>query len=50
MECVTKRLTTTMSVCLFMLAAGVLTYGALALAGAALVKYLFFTDRGHAAG
>ena len=34
----------------FMLVAGVLTYGALALAGAALVKYLFFTDRGHAAG
>lgn len=33
-----------------MLAAGVLTYGMLALAGAALVKYLFFDDRGHAAG
>ncbi len=33
-----------------MLAAGVLTYGTLALAGAALVKYLFFADRGHAAG
>jgi hypothetical protein len=34
----------------FMLGAGVLTYGTLALAGAALVKYLFFSDRGHAAG
>ena len=34
----------------FMLAAGVLTYGALALAGAALVKYVFFAERGHAAG
>ena len=34
----------------FMLAVGVLTYGTLALAGAALVKYLFFTHRGHAAG
>jgi len=34
----------------FMLPAGVLTSGTLALAGAALVKYLFFTDRGHAAG
>jgi hypothetical protein len=33
-----------------MLAAGVLTYGTLALAGAALIKYLFFADRGHAAG
>ena len=33
----------------FMLVAGVLTYGTLALAGAALVKYLFFTDRGRAA-
>ena len=33
-----------------MLAAGVLTYGTLVLAGAALVKYLFFPDRGHAAG
>jgi hypothetical protein len=33
-----------------MLTAGVLTYGTLALAGAALIKYLFFADRGHAAG
>ena len=33
-----------------MLAAGVLTYGTLALAGAALIKYLLFADRGHAAG
>jgi hypothetical protein len=33
-----------------MLAAGVLTYGTLALAGAALIKYLFLDDRGHAAG
>jgi hypothetical protein len=33
-----------------MLGAGVLTYGTLALAGAALVKYRFFADRGHAAG
>jgi hypothetical protein len=33
-----------------MLAAGVLTYGTLALAGATLIKYLFFADRGHAAG
>ena len=32
------------------LAAGVLTYGTLALAGAALMKYLFFGDRGHATG
>jgi hypothetical protein len=32
-----------------MLGAGVLTYGTLALAGAALIKYLFFADRGHAA-
>jgi hypothetical protein len=32
------------------LAAGVLTYGTLALAGVALMKYLFFGDRGHAAG
>jgi hypothetical protein len=28
-----------------MIAAGVVTYGVLALAGAALVKYLFFADR-----
>jgi hypothetical protein len=28
-----------------MIAAGVVTYGMLALAGAALVKYLFFADR-----
>ena len=34
----------------FMLAAGVLTSGTLVLAGAALVKYLFFADRGRAAG
>jgi hypothetical protein len=33
-----------------MLAAGVLTYGTLALAGAALVKYLFFADRGPVVG
>ena len=33
-----------------MLAAGVLTYGTLALAGAALVKYLFFADRGRVVG
>ena len=33
-----------------MLAAGVLTYGTLVLAGAALIKYLFSTERGHAAG
>ena len=32
-----------------MIAAGVLTYGLLALAGAALVKYLFFADRTAAA-
>jgi hypothetical protein len=29
----------------FMIAAAVATYGLLALAGAALVKYLFFTNR-----
>ena len=34
----------------FMLAAGTLTYGTLALAGAALVKYLVFADRNPAAG
>ena len=28
-----------------MIAGGVLTYGSLALAGTALVKYLFFSDR-----
>jgi len=33
-----------------MLAAGVLTYGTLALAGAALVKYIFFADLSRAAG
>ena len=31
-----------------MIAAGVVTYGVLALAGAALVKYLFFAGRGSA--
>jgi hypothetical protein len=29
----------------FMTAAGIATYGVLALAGAALIKYLFFADR-----
>jgi hypothetical protein len=29
----------------FMIGAGVVTFGVLALAGAALVKYLFFVDR-----
>jgi len=33
-----------------MLAAGVVTYGTLVLAGAALIKYLFFGGRSHAAG
>jgi hypothetical protein len=33
----------------FMIAAGIATYGVLALAGAALVKYLFFTNRGSTA-
>ena len=32
-----------------MIAAGVITYGVLALASAALVKYLFFGDRAHSA-
>ena len=32
-----------------MIAAGVLTFGVLALGGAALIKYLFFANRGHAA-
>jgi hypothetical protein len=32
-----------------MIAAGVVTYGVLALAGAALIKYLFFADRTAAA-
>ena len=32
-----------------MIAGGVVTYGVLALAGAALIKYLFFADRGSAA-
>jgi len=30
----------------FMIAAGIATYGVLALAGAALAKYFFFTNRG----
>jgi len=34
----------------FMLVAGVLTYGTLALAVVALVKYLFSADRGRVAG
>jgi hypothetical protein len=33
-----------------MLAAGILTYGTLALAGVALVKYLFFANRNYLAG
>ncbi len=33
----------------FMLTAGIATYGRLALAGAALIKYLFFANRGSAA-
>jgi hypothetical protein len=33
----------------FMIAAGIAAYGVLALAGAALVKYLFFTNRGSTA-
>jgi hypothetical protein len=33
-----------------MLATGVLTYSTLGLAGAALIKYLFFGDHSHAAG
>jgi hypothetical protein len=33
-----------------MLAGGALTLGTLALAGAALIKYLFLADRSHAAG
>jgi hypothetical protein len=33
-----------------MLAAGVLIYGTLTLAGAALIKYLFFAYRSHTAG
>lgn len=33
----------------FMIAAGIATYGLLALAGTALVKYLFFAGRGGAA-
>ena len=32
----------------FMIAAGIATYGVLALAGAALVKYLFFSRRTEA--
>ena len=32
-----------------MIAGGVLTFGVLALAGAALIKYLFFANRGRAA-
>jgi hypothetical protein len=33
----------------FMIAGGVLTYGVLALVGAALIKYLFFSTRDKAA-
>jgi len=33
-----------------MIAGSVVTYGALALAGAALIKYLFFANRSGAAG
>jgi len=33
-----------------MIAGGVVTYGVLALVGAALIKYLFFADHGGAAG
>jgi hypothetical protein len=33
----------------FMNAAGVATYGLMALAGAALIKYLFFANRGSPA-
>jgi hypothetical protein len=33
-----------------MIAAGVVTYGVLALAAAALIKYLFFADRSRIAG
>ena len=33
----------------FMIAAGIATYGVLGLAGAALVKYLFFTSHSSAA-
>jgi hypothetical protein len=32
-----------------MLAGGLVTYGVLILAGAALIKYLFSAERGHAA-
>lgn len=34
----------------FMIAGGVLLYGVLALAGAALVKYIFFAGRSGTAG
>ncbi|SDR61786.1 hypothetical protein SAMN05444161_0136 [Rhizobiales bacterium GAS191] len=34
----------------FMIAGTVVTYGVLALAGAALIKYLFFANRSSAAG
>ena len=33
-----------------MIASGVVTYGVLALAGAALIKYLFFAKRSRIAG
>ena len=33
----------------FMIAAGITTYGVLALAGAALIKHLFFANRSSAA-
>lgn len=33
-----------------MIAGGVVTHGVLALAGAALIKYLFFAERSNAAG
>jgi hypothetical protein len=33
----------------FMLASGVVTFGLLVLAGTALVKYIFFTDRSRVA-
>jgi hypothetical protein len=32
----------------FMIAAGIATYGLLVLGGAALIKYLFFSNRGSA--
>jgi hypothetical protein len=33
----------------FMIAAGIATYGLVALSGAALIKYLFFANRGGTA-